>query len=296
MTSDSGTAAAVPFAVTGATGGVGSRVAHALAAAGATQRLIVRDADRAPNLPGASVAVAEYRDGEAMRAALTGADALLLVSGRESKDRLEEHRSAVAAARDAGVRRVVYTSFLGAAPDATFTLGRQHWATEQALLETGMTCTFLRDSLYADFVPYMASADDRTIRGPAADGRVAPVAREDVAAVATAVLLGDGAHDGQTYELTGPALLTMAECAALLGDLTGQPVHYVAETVEEAYRSRERYGAPDWEVEGWVTSYTSIASGEMSRVSDAVERVSGRPALSLRDLMVANPELWAHLA
>jgi uncharacterized protein YbjT (DUF2867 family) len=159
-----------------------------------------------------------------------------------------------------------------------------------------MEFTFLRDSLYADFVPYMASADDRTIRGPAADGRAGVVARDDVADVAAAVLLADGVHDGRTYDLTGPELLTLQQAADLLTELTGTPVHNVVETLEEAYRSREKYGAPHWEVEGWVTSYTGIAAGEFDELSAAVEQIIGHPPTGLRDLLVANPALWAHLA
>ena len=297
MTTDSAAVlASVPFAVTGSTGAVGSQVARRLADAGVRQRLVVRDPTRAPVLQGAEIAVAEYRDGPAMQAALDGVDTLFLVSARESVDRIDEHLSAVEAARRAGVRRVVYTSIVGAAADSTFSLGRHHWATEQALRASGMAYTFLRDNLYADFVPFLASPDDRTIRGPAADGAAAVVARTDVADVAAAVLLADGAHDGQTYDLTGPEPVTMEQAAELLTELSGRPVHYVSETLEEAYTSREKYGAPLWEVEGWVTSYAATAAGDFAAVSDAVERVAGRPATLLRDLLVAQPALWAHLA
>ena len=117
--------------VTGATGHVGGRVARQLAERGAEQRLIVRDAARAPSLPGAEVAVAAgYGDGEGMRRALEGVDTLFLVPGRESADRVEQHRSAVEAAVAAGVGRIVYLSFVGAA-DSSFTLGREHGATEE---------------------------------------------------------------------------------------------------------------------------------------------------------------------
>ncbi len=286
----------VPFAVTGATGQIGSRVADRLATAGVRQRLVVRDASRAPALPGGDVAVAQYRDGAAMRATLTGVHTLLLVSAAESADRVHEHLTAVEAARLAGVRRVVYTSFLGAGPESTFTLARHHWATEEALRASGMAYTFLRDSMYADSIPVMAAAQDRTIRGPAGHGRVGAVARDDVADVAAAVLLADGAHDGRTYDVTGPAAISMQDVADLLTELTGRPVRYVAETLEEAYRSRETYGAPDWEVEGWVTSYAAIATGEIAVVSDTVPLVAGHPATSARDLLTRHPELYAHLA
>ena len=134
------------------------------------------------------------------------------------------------------------------------------------------------------------------IRGPGGDGRDSVVARDDVASVAEAVLLAEGAHDGRTYDVTGPEAMTLQEIADILGDISGKPVRYEVETVDEAYRSREKYGAPDWEVEGWVSTYTAIAAGELALVSGDVEAVTGHPPTSLRDLMVAHPEAWSHLA
>lgn len=268
------------IAVTGATGGLGGRVAQRLADRGVAQRLVVRgDASRAPDLPGADVAVAEYRDGAAMRAALEGVRTMFLVSAAEAPDRVAEHRTAIDAAVAAGVERVVYTSFVGAAPDATFTLGRDHFHTEEHLRASGLTTVLLRDNLYTDFLPFMAG--DGEIRGPAGGGRFAPVTRDDIADVATEVLLDD-AHDGAILDLTGPELLTMAGAAALLTEVTGTPVRFVNETVEEAYASRAHLGAPDYEVTGWITSYLGIAAGEFAVVSDAVEHVTGRPATSPR--------------
>jgi NAD(P)H dehydrogenase (quinone) len=274
------------IAVTGSTGHLGGHVAARLAAAGARQRLVVRDAGRAPELGRAEVAVASYDDVGAMTAALTGADTLLLVSAAEHPERLKQHYNAVDAAAAAGVRRVVYTSFVGAGPDSTFVLGRQHWLTEQRLRESGVTWTFLRDQYYLDFVPFFAG-DRGVIAGPAGDGVFAPVARVDVADVATAVLLDDsGGHDGATYDVTGGRLASMAEWAAELAEVTGKPVTYVDETEEEAYASRAGYGAPDWEVEGWVTSYQAIAAGEVAVISDTVERLAGHPPTTLRQLLI----------
>jgi NAD(P)H dehydrogenase (quinone) len=272
------------IALTGATGALGGRVAFRLAARGVAQRHIVRDAARAPRLEGAEIAVAEsYRASDQMRAACEGVDTLFLVSGREEPDRVASHLSAVDAAVAAGVRRIVYTSFVNASPDATFTLVRHHHATEERIRESGVAFTFLRDSLYLDFLELMAG-EDGVIRGPAGEGRVAPVARDDIADVAAVVLTEDG-HAGQTYDLTGAQSRTMAEWAAELGHVTGRHIIFQDETVEEAYASREPYGAPDWEVEGWVTTYLAIAAGELDVVSGAVERLAGHPPRTLDQLV-----------
>ncbi|GLZ76259.1 NAD(P)-dependent oxidoreductase [Actinorhabdospora filicis] len=268
------------LALTGVTGAVGGAVAAELAAAGDALTILVRDPARAPDLPGADVrVVASYGDYSAVRDALDGANTLFLVSAKESADRLDQHRCAVDAAVAAGVRRIVYLSFLSAAPDATFTFARDHFHTEAHIRASGAAFTFLRSSLYADFVPGMVW-DDGAIKGPAGDGAVAWVARADVAACAAAVLNHDG-HEGRTYDLTGPRAWTMAETAALLG------ARYVPETLDEARASRAGYGAPAWEVEGWVTSYAAIATGEMDVVSDSVRRLTGREARSLEQVVGA---------
>ena len=280
--------------VAGATGGLGGRIAAELARRGVEQRLVVRDAARAPVLERAEVAeAADYGDGEAMRRALEGVEVLFLPSAGEHPDRVSLHRSAVDAAAAAGVARLVYTSFVAAAPDATFTFGRDHFHTEAYIRSAGIGYTFLRDSMYLDYVPFFASADG-VIRGPAGDGRVGAVARDDVADTAVAVLL-DAQHEGRAYEVTGRQAITLAEAAEILSRVSGREVVYVEETLEEARASRAPSGAPDWEIEGWVTSYAAVAEGELDVVTDTVARLTGHEPLTLPEFLEAHPESWAHL-
>ncbi|HTE71361.1 MAG TPA: SDR family oxidoreductase [Actinomycetes bacterium] len=279
-------------AVTGATGGLGGRVARRLAERGVRQRLVVRDPGRAPALDGAEVATvtAGYDDADGLRRALEGAGTLFMVSASEDPDRVRLHTTVVQAAVDAGVGRVVYTSFYGAGPECTFTFGRDHWHTEELIRGSGLRHTFLRDNLYLDFVPLVVGADG-VIRGPAGDGRVAAVARDDIADAAVAVLLDDGGdHDGRAYDMTGPEALTMAEVAAELSRATGRSVAYQAETLEEAYASRASYGAPDWQVAGWVTTYVAIANGDLEAVSGDVAALTGHPPMSLAEFLRRNPD------
>ncbi len=168
--------------VFGATGSLGGMVAARLAERGVAQRLLVRDASRAPRLAGAAVATASYLDTPAMVSALQGITTVFFVSAFESADRVRHHRAAVDAFVEAGVERVVYTSFLGAAPDAAFTFARDHFHTEEYLASTGLRFSALRNSLYQDTLPDLVA--DGVIRGPAGDGRFAPVSRGDIADVA----------------------------------------------------------------------------------------------------------------
>ncbi|WP_371400998.1 SDR family oxidoreductase [Kribbella sp. NBC_00662] len=300
--------------VTGSTGQLGSRIVARLA--GVPLRLIVRDPGRAPSVPGASVVQAAYGEHAALLNALDGVDVLMLLSATESADRVALHKATVDAAVAAGVQRIVYTSFVGASPGATFTFARDHWHTEEHIRSTGVDFTFLRDNLYLDFVSG-GVGEDGVIRGPAGDGRVAAVSRDDVAAVAATVLLStnssipvasstpstptavgapgasDGRtriasdHSGATYDLTGPRAFTLAEAAAVLTDAWGRKIRYEPETLDEAFRSRESYGAPAWEVAGWVTSYAAIASGELSQVSTAVRDITGVEPTGLEEYVRA---------
>lgn len=272
------------LAITGATGAVGRLTAEELARDGVPLRLLARTPERAPQLPRAVVVESRYRDVEQTRAALEGVTTLLMVSASDVDDWREQHLGFVGAAAAAGVEHIVYTSVQGAATDATFTYARDHFATEEAIRASGMAWTVLRDSLYLDLLMLLPDAEG-VIRAPARDGRVAAVAKVDVARSAAAVLRDPAAHAGRTYDITGPAALSFDELAETLTAATGRRIRYRDEPLEEAYRSRAAYGAPDAQVEGWISSYLAIAEGAFARMSDDVERLTGRAPISLRELV-----------
>lgn len=276
------------IAVTGVTGHLGARVAAGLEERGIQVRHLLRNAAKADRFPAARTFVAEYGDAEAARMALTGVDLLFMVSAAESEDRLEQQHTFIDAAAAAGVRHVVYTSFLGASPEATFTFARTHFATEEYLKASGMAWTFLRDSFYLDLLP-MFAGEDGVIRGPGGNGRVGAVIRDDVARAAAAVLVdehaGQRSHAGQTYDLTGPEALTLAEIARITSEETGRELSYHDETLPEARASRAAYDPPEWMMRAWLSTYTAIAAGELEVVSSAVEDLTGSPATSLRDYL-----------
>jgi NAD(P)H dehydrogenase (quinone) len=278
------------IAITGATGQLGLRVVRHLHDLGAPMRLVVRDPARAPELSGTEVAVADYERPDTLRAALQGVETALFVSAHEAADRMRVHRAVVETMAAAGVRRVVYTSFLGASPHASFTFARDHALTERLIRGSGMELTALRDGMYGEYAPLLVQ--DGAIRGPAGDGRVAWVAREDIARLAAHVLTTDG-HAGQVYDVTGPEAITLSETAEILSEVSGTSVRYEEETVEQARASRAY--AEDWEVDGWVGTYVAIATGEVGVTSHTVEHLTGRRPWTLKELLHAEPELTAPL-
>ena len=280
------------IAVTGATGELGGRVARELAARGVEQRLIVRDPARAPQLPGADVARAAYEDSEAMARALDGTSTHFLVSGHEDPDRISLHRKAIEGARLAGVERIVYTSFMGAAPNATFPFARDHGATEQAVREAGINLTSMRNALYADVAPRFVG-EDGVIRAPAGHGRLAWVARADVARLG-AVLLTEPGHEGQIYDVSGPHAIDLHETARILTRATRRVITYHAETLDEARASRA--GHPDWLVDAWIGSYLMLDTGEGSVTSHTIEHLTGHRPMTLSELRAAEPSSFAQLS
>ena len=272
------------LAVTGSTGYLGGLVARHLADENLAVRLLARDPARAPRLPGAVAVMSRYADDAETRSSLQGVRAVFMVSASESADRVQQHRAFIDAAAAAGVTHIVYTSFFGAAADAVFTLARDDRTTEQHIVAPGMTYTFLRDNFYIDVLPSFVG-EDGVIRGPAGEGKVAAVARTDVARAAADVLSHPEAHENTTYDLTGPEALTMTEVAAILTKHTGRPSTFHNATIPEAYESRRRWEAPPWQYDAWVSTYTAIAEGELVPATDDIETITGRRPLTVAQFL-----------
>ncbi|QZY47031.1 SDR family oxidoreductase [Mycolicibacterium austroafricanum] len=272
------------MALTGATGQLGGLIAQRLAERKVSLRLLARKPQKAPDIRDAVAIRSTYTDDDSTRESLANVDVLFMVSGAESADRLDQHCAFVDAAAAAGVGHIVYTSFNAAAHDAVFTLARDHWATEQHIIDRGLRYTFLRNSLYTDVLPELVG-DDGVLRGPAGEGRLASVTRADIAAVAAVVLQDPAAHLGATYTLTGPEALTLTEVAEAISEATGRTVSFHNETVAEAYESRRRWDAPQWECDAWVSTYLAIAAGDFGDVTDDVCAITGRDPQSLRSFL-----------
>lgn len=269
--------------LTGVTGRVGSRVAALLADEKIATRYLARTPERVPKLLGARVVKATYFDTPENRAALRGLQTLLMISAGESADRVDQHRQLITMAAEEGIEHIVYLSFYEASPEATFTFARDHYETEELIKAAGLKYTFLRDNFYQDVFPEFAQ--DGVILGPADKGRVSAVALEDVAQVATEVLKRPADYENRVLHLTGPEALSMSDMAQIITEVTGTKTVFQNETLEEAHASRAAYGAPDWEVAGWISTYTAIADGSLEKVSDDVQRVLGRSAQTFKETL-----------
>ncbi|AZA12127.1 SDR family oxidoreductase [Corynebacterium gerontici] len=263
--------------ITGASGFIGSQTAQRLEQL-SPKTNITRLSRRPRNEQGWTYG--DFAEPSSLADAFKNQDVVFLVSTTERADREQLHRNAVDAAVTAGVRHIVYLSFFGAAADATFDHARLHFATEQYIRESGIDFTFLRDNFYTEATEGFIV--DGAIRGPAGSGKAAFVAREDVAESAAAVLSCSEEHRNKVYSLTGPEALSLEEVAAIATDHLDESVRFVDETLQEARASRAHYGAPEWEVDAWISTYTAIAKGELEQVTDDVEKLTGHKPMSVQ--------------
>lgn len=272
--------------ITGASGHIGKRVAELLS--GQELRLMARKPEKLGAFTGAEKVQGDYSDPASLAAAFEGIQTAFIVSGYAAPgERALLHKNAIDAAVRADVSHLVYLSFQGAAPDSRFPMSRDHFQTEAFIRQSGIPYTILRDSFYLDLVPDMFGKG-RTMKGPGGNGKVAWVSREDAAGSVSAVLQNPGQFTG-TYDLTGPAALSLAETADRLSALTGNAYTYVEETVEEGTQWRNKLDAPEWEVETWIGSYLAIAAGEVAPVSKAVKDITGRDPMNIETYFTRFP-------
>jgi NAD(P)H dehydrogenase (quinone) len=224
--------------ITGATGHLGRLVVDSLLARGTAPADIVatgRSLHRLAALEalGVRTAVLDYSKSETVAAAVAAGDTLLLVSGSEVGQRAAQHATVIAAAKDAGVARIVYTS----APKATtsaLVLAPEHKATEETLVASGVPFTILRNGWYTEnYAGEIEKArESGSIVASVGDGRVASASRKDYADAAAAVLVGDD-HDGRIYELSGDVAWSFDELASAIAGIVGRDVEYSRLTPEE---------------------------------------------------------------
>lgn len=273
--------------VTGATGQLGNLVIDALLRKGTPAAEIVgtgRDEQRLAALAerGIGTAAAPYADQAALEAAFAGAEAVLFISGSEIGRRVAQHATVVAAAKAAGVGRIIYTS----APQATssaLVLAPEHKATEELIVASGIPFTIVRNGWYTENYrgAVAQAAVTGEIIGSAGGGRVASASRADFAEAA-AVVLSEAGHVGQVYELSGDVAWTHTELAEVASELLGRPVVYRDLSTEEHIAALTAAGL-DAGTAGFVAALdANIRDGLLGQTNGELARLIGRPTTPLR--------------
>ena len=296
--------------ITGASGHFGRQSAERLLEKLPVGQLILvsRNPDSLADLAGrgAEVRYGDFDKPESLQAAFAGGERMLLISTTSVGRRRQQHGNAINAARSAGVKHIVYTSFVGAAPDDPSLVGKEHRATEELLRESGLAWTFMRNSQYGEAlaemaVPYhLPSGQWRAI---AEDGKIALVSRADCVDCAVAVLSTKG-HENRIYQITGPELLSFRDVAAMAAEISGRSLEYVMISDEDMYAFYDSLGVPraasenpnaevvPWCSDDMISFEQAIRGGYFAAISDDVQKLTGKRPKSMREIIMAHRHLY----
>ncbi|WP_330298032.1 SDR family oxidoreductase [Streptomyces sp. NBC_00503] len=273
--------------VTGATGALGRLVVADLLTRVPADRVavVVRDAAKAADLAelGVELRIADYDDAASLAGAFRAGDRVLLISGNEIGRRVAQHTAVIKAAGEAGVAQLAYTGILGG-PEADFELAAEHRVTEQAILDSGLPYTFLRNGWYHEnYTRSLAShLEQGALVGSAGEGRVASAARADYAAAAAVVLTGEG-HLNRAYELSGDSAWTLAEYAAELSAQAGREIAYTELPAEDHQKVLIGAGLPEGFAAVFVDVDAAIRRGRLGSTGGDLARLIGRPTTPLAE-------------
>ncbi|MDI5937319.1 MULTISPECIES: SDR family oxidoreductase [Micromonospora] len=276
--------------VTGATGHLGQLIVAALLRRGVPAGEIValgRDAGKLADLAGHGVNTrqVDYTDPESLRTAFAGADKLMFVSGSEVGQRATQHHNVVAAAREAGVGLVVYTSIANA-DRSGMVLAGEHLATEREITASGLPYVILRNGWYLEnYTGQLSTYLQFGVTGAAGDGRVSAATRADFAEAAAAALTG-AAETNRVYELGGAAF-TLTELAEEVSRQTGHAVGYTDLPAEKFTEVLVSAGLPEGFAAVLADSDLGLARGELYVEGDDLAKLIGREPTTLAEALRA---------
>lgn len=280
--------------VSGASGKLGRRVVELLLERGVPGTLIAgtRDPAKLADLAGNAnleIRRADFNDVPGLTAALAGVDRMLIISTDTLGTRLPQHLNAIAAAKAAGVKELIYTSMPNPEPPSAITFAPEHYGTEVALKDSGLAYTILRMTWYTEAL--LGSLPNNLKSGQwysaAGDGRQSFVTREDCARAAAGALLRPATN--QTLTVTGPAALSTAEIAAIASEVTGKPLAVIPVSDEQLAGGAKAAGVPDFVIEHFIVPFDrNTREHKVEAVTSAVRDLWGTEPTSVRDFLLAH--------
>jgi NAD(P)H dehydrogenase (quinone) len=280
--------------VTGAAGHLGRLVAEQLLERLAPEDVVLvtrrPDALRELRARGTDVRYGDFDDPASLPDAFAGGRRMLLISTDAIGRRVGQHRAAIDAAAAAGVGHVVFTSIVSpVAGNPTGAHAREQGKTETMLQRSGLAWTVLRFGSFAELVlpPAATAVQNRRLITNNGDGRIVPISRRDCAEAATVTLTTEG-HAGKTYEITGPQALSPNDLAGLYADLSGKPVQVLQLSDAMLTQVLVGIGTPMPMAWGVTTFGRAVRRGYFDVVDPAFERLTGRPPVTLREVLIAH--------
>ena len=269
--------------LTGATGKTGGETAKALAQKGVKARALVRDEAKAAGLKAAGfeLAVGDITDAASVQRALKGVDQLLILLPN-SQRQLELEKQLVDLAKQAGVRHLVKMSSMEAVADAKAPIPQVHWASEQYIRAAGLAWTMVKPNFFMQ--NFLGSAksikENKSFSLPMGDGKTAMADARDIGAVTAEVLAGKG-HEGKSYEITGPELLSFHQVAERFSEVLGTKITYVPADPDAYLAILKRVLPNEWHANAVSALFREIAEGPPPHVTDTFRKLVGRDPISL---------------
>lgn len=275
--------------ITGASGNLGKSVIKYLLKKTKAENIavLVRNIEKGSDLKsqGIDVRIGDYTNYQSLVDAFKGIDKLYFISGSDFEGRSEQHKNVVNAAKEVGIKHVVYTSFLRknetSASPISFVVA-DHIETENWVKKSGMRYTILKHNLYLDMLPLFIGEnllETGTIYQPAGNGKAAFTLREDMAEVAAHILASDG-HENKEYDITSEKAYSYGDIATILTEVTKKEIRYVSPSVEEFYKTMAEAGVPEMYVGLFAGFSQAMEQGELDNTNSVIEQLIGRKATS----------------
>lgn len=282
--------------VTGATGHLGKAVTEFLLQKtdASNISILVRDAAKAEDFrsKGVTIAVGDYNDNASLLQAFKGIDKLYLVSGTDIENRAAQQENVINAAKEAGVRHILYTSVQhkNESEDSPIAMiANSHLYTEKVLKASGLTYTLLQHSLYADVIPMFAGEkllENKTIFLPAGEGKTAFAVRDDMAEAGAVVLLDEtGKFDNKSIEIAGSEAVSWEQIAAIISKITGETITYVSPTVADFTAALTSAGVPAEYISIFAGFGQGVSEGEFDVTNGELESLLGRKLVTVEEYL-----------
>ncbi|MBO2009438.1 SDR family oxidoreductase [Hymenobacter negativus] len=283
------------IAITGATGHLGLATINALLPKVAPTEIVavVRDPQKAAStLPqGLTVRTGDYNDPASLLAAFQGVETVVLISSSELENdaRIREHRNVIDAAKQAGVRHLIYTSIVNPSPESAFNASPSHFSTEEYLRASGLAYTVFRNTLYLDIIPMLVGEGklpSSKLYSSAGDGKVSYGLRAEMGEALANVLTSEG-HENQVYDIAPGPAYSFQDLAATLSEVTGQPVEYVSVSGEEIAAGMRQHQVPEPFVNLLLGMHQAMKNGEFAMPSTTFEQLLGRKPMDLKTYLTS---------
>lgn len=280
--------------VTGATGNFGKSTINFLLNKGvssANMVALVRDEGKAADLKskGITLRIGDYDDYDQLVTAFTGVEKLLLVSGSDITNRGKQHENAVNAAKAAGVKHILYTSFERKNETATSPISfvaASHISTENLIRKSGMTYTIFRNNLYMDVLPWFfgENVTETGIFLPAGNRKAAFTLRDDMAEATANVLMTEG-HENKEYAFSNTENVSIGEVAMALSQVVGKEIPYINPTTEVYVDTLTSNNVPAEFVGMFAGFSEAIKQGEFELEINDLEKILGRKPTTVRQYL-----------